>query len=176
MWSGRIAQGGTKVIDVPGNRRTIRRLILNCHSIERTGRIVVEADAGQYRAVWLRNPAWQRLWAGVVDQAINYWVTLGRTTFTGAHDTDSTFTGFTGQSITTVGLRPVNDDARCSRAVVRFMTGGTSTLAVNRGDLLHQGQTYKLDLPGGDRYVTQVVLTCRAEHGHAVTMEILGRK
>jgi hypothetical protein len=176
LWSGRIAQGASKNIDLPGKQRNIQRLILNCHSTERNGRIVVEADAGRYRAQWLRNPTWQRMWANVVDQAVNYWTPIGQVTFTGPTDRANTFTGFTGKSITTVALRPKGNDARCSRAVVVFGNGTRSTLDVNHGDLLRQGQSYRLDLPGGDRNVTQVILTCRAAGGHSVTMEILGRK
>ena len=181
IFSGRIAEGYSKTIDLPGGQRTIKRLTFHCHAAERGGgRLVLSANIGQYRNEWRNSPSWAHTWQRVFgnswDQAVNYWVLVGHTTFTGRNDTDQMFGGWAGRSVTTIGLRPVNDDARCGKVRVTFGNGRTVSLDIDRGDYLQEDRTYKLDLPGGDRNVKQIVMKCRAVHGRSVTMNIYARK
>ena len=49
IFSGRIAEGYSKTIDLPGGQRTIKRLTFHCHAAERGGgRLVLSAE---YRTV-----------------------------------------------------------------------------------------------------------------------------
>jgi len=177
IFSGRIARGTSRAVDLPGARRNIAKLNFRCHALDKSGgRIVIEANAGQYRSQWLKSPNWARLWAAIVDANVNYWVYLGRENFAGRDDVETTFAGWGGRSMNAVGLRPVNDDARCSHVIATFANGTSRELDVNRGDLLYEGRTYRVDLPGTERNVTRLVLKCRAEHGRSVAINIYANK
>jgi hypothetical protein len=180
VFAGRIAQGQSRVVDLPGDQRRIQRLNFNCRAADRDGgRIVVQADIGQYRSVWMRSPSWQRTWRNIFgdwDANINYWVYLGRQTFTGRNDVETQFAQWGGRSVNSVGLKPINDDARCSRAVVTFANGTTRDLNISRFDTLREDRMYRLDLPGGERNVTRLTLKCRAEHGRTVAINVYASK
>jgi hypothetical protein len=180
VFSGRIAQGQSRAVDLPGDRRRIARLNFNCRAADRDGgRLVVQADIGEYRSVWMRSPNWSRIWANVFgdwDANINYWVYLGRQTFTGRNDVETTFAQWGGRSVNSIGLKPTNDDARCRRAVVTFANGQTRDLNVSRWDRLQEDRMYRIDLPGGDRNVRRLSLQCRAEHGRTVGINIYANK
>src|SRR5262249_37603708 len=139
LFHGRIARGSSRVLDLPGAQRTITKLNFRCHGVGTSARIVIEANIGQYRNAWMRSRHWS-YWAPLFganwDQAVNYWVYLGKQTFTGRNDVSATFAGWGGRSVNSVGLRPVNDDARCQVALATFANGHTSQLNINGGDLL----------------------------------------
>jgi hypothetical protein len=180
LFSGRIAQGQSKTVDLPGAQRRISRLNFNCHAADRDGgRIVVQADIGQYRSVWMRSPNWSRMWRNIfgdIDANVNYWVYLGRQTFTGRNDVETQFAQWGGRSVNAIGLKPINDDARCTRAVATFANGETRNLNVSRWTTLSEDRMYRIDLPGGDRNVTRLTLKCRAEHGRTVAINVYANK
>jgi hypothetical protein len=127
----------------------------------------------------MRSPSWQRTWRNIFgdwDANINYWVYLGRQTFTGRNDVETQFAQWGGRSVNSVGLKPINDDARCSRAVVTFANGTTRDLNISRFDTLREDRMYRLDLPGGERNVTRLTLKCRAEHGRTVAINVYASK
>jgi hypothetical protein len=103
----------------------------------------------------------------------NYWVALGRQTFHGRGDTDSAFAGWEGRSVEKIGLKPINDDARCSRVRVDFANGSSTTLNVGR---LDQGRFQSFDLPGNNRNVVSLKMACRAVNRNNVTIEVSARK
>lgn len=180
LFTGKIAAGSSKVVDLPGSQRRIDKLNFRCHALTRAGgRLVVEADVGQYRSAWRSGPRWS-FWSNVFgsywDQQVNYWVYVGKQSFTGMHDNEAMFTGWGGKSVTTIGLKPVNDDARCSRAIVTFGNGRTATLPIDGGATMREDRTYSLDLPGQDRDVVKLALRCRAEHMRSVTVNIYMKK
>ena len=180
VFKGTIAQGGSRVVDLPGTQQRIDKLIFKCHALQKGGgRIVVEADIGQYRSAWRSGPRWT-FWSPMFgdywDQRVNYWVYLGKQTFTGMNDREAMFTGWGGRSVTTVGLKPLNDDARCSRAIVTFGNGRTSTLPLDGSSTMREDRTYSLDLPGHDRDIVKLALRCRAEHMRSVTINIYAKK
>lgn len=180
VFAGRIAQGQSRTSDLPGAQRRIARLNYNCRAADRDGgRIVVQADIGQYRNVWMRDPSWARTWRNIfgdIDANVNYWVYLGRQTFTGRNDVETQFAQWGGRSVNSIGLKPINDDARCRRAVVTFDNGTTRDLNIGRWDYLREDRMYRIDLPGGDRNVRKVTLQCRAEHGRTVGINIYANK
>jgi hypothetical protein len=180
LFAGRIAQGQSRTVDLPGDQRRIARLNFNCRAHDRDGgRIVVQADIGQYRDVWMRHPSWQRTWRNVFgdwDANVNYWVYLGRQTFTGRNDVETTFAQWGGRSVNAIGLKPINDDARCTRAVATFANGTTRDLNVSRWDTMREDRMYRIDLPGGDRNVTRLTLKCRADHGRTVAISVYANK
>lgn len=180
LFTGMINQGQSRVVDLPGRQRNIARLNLNCRAMERGGaRIVIQADLGQYRQVWMRSPNWNRIWANVFgdwDQNVNYWVYLGRQNFAGRNDVETQFAAWGGRSVNSIGLKPINDDARCTRVIATFGNGQTRALDISRWDYLREDRLYRIDLPGGDRNITRLTLKCRAEHGRNVVINVYANK
>jgi hypothetical protein len=102
------------------------------------------------------------------------WIRLGTEAFEGRRDVESSFAGFRGRDLDTIGLRPLNDDARCRRVTATFRNGQTRDLG--GADFLRQDRVTRIDIPGRNRNVMSVNLACRAENGRQVTIEILGQR
>jgi hypothetical protein len=100
------------------------------------------------------------------------WVRLGMESFEGRYDRESDFAGFRGRDIDSIGLRPVNGDARCSRITATFRNGRTRDLYT--ANFLPENRITRIDLPGNDRNLMRVNLACRAVGARQVTIEILG--
>src|SRR5688572_18259547 len=64
LYRGRLQQGRSIVVDVPGQGR-VRRIDFNCRSPDRRApaRVDIAADIGQYPADWRRSPDWDRTWS-----------------------------------------------------------------------------------------------------------------
>ena len=182
VFSGQLIDNRPIVVDVRGGARRVRDVTFTCRSDERSGgKIYIAADVGRYQDEWRRSPDWMLFWSRLFHWTApanngndaNYWVSLGRTTFQGRNDVDSTFTGWAGRSSEKIGLRALNDDARCSRVRVNFANGSSTMLNVGR---LDQGRMQAFDLPGGNRNVRSVDMRCRAVNRNNVTIEISARK
>jgi hypothetical protein len=100
------------------------------------------------------------------------WTSVGRESFEGRGDREASFPGFGGRNIDTIGLRPVNDDARCNRITATFANGQTRELG---GRTLREDRITQVDLPGRDRNVTRIEMRCRAVSGRRVVVEVLTR-
>lgn len=183
LLSGRLAQGDSKSVDLPGSGRDVKRIEFMCHTFSKAGaKVQIEANIGQYRNDWQNGPQWAYWsrfftnWTRAIDNATSYWVPLGNLTYTGPSDRDNTFGSFAGRSITALAFRPVNGSALCTSANIKFANGTNARVAVNGGRPLMAGQTYKIDLPGGQRNVTNVVMRCHALGQRSVTISVLGNK
>lgn len=188
IFSGRIEQGRAVDVDLPGRARTIRSLDFNCRALgRRDATIQIFADIGRYRDYWRRNPDWDRRWSrmfhwdvgGRMDDwfDMNQWVSLGRESFEGRGDHEVAFTGgWRGHSVDKLALKPLNGDARCWSIRATFDNGNTRSLNIDGGDMLQQGRTYRLDLPGGDRDLRRVSMSCRPVGDNQVTIELFARK
>ena len=75
-----------------------------------------------------------------------------------------------------LAIRAVNDDARCSRVTATFDNGQRRTLNIGEGNLLREDRVYQLDLPGRTRDVMRVDMTCHAENGRQVTMQVMANR
>ena len=104
------------------------------------------------------------------------YVTLGTEVFNGRVDRETTFAGFAGRNVERLAVRAVNDDARCSRVSATFSNGMTRNLNIGEGNLLREDRVYPLDLPGQSRDVTRVDMTCHAENGRQVTMQVMANR
>lgn len=180
IFRGPLRRGDTRMIDLPGERRNLRALSFQCAS-ERRGdaSIRVVADVGRYRDDWRRNPDFDRMWARTFNwgsDLVNDWQYLGSEDFRGRGDTESRFAGWRGRNIDALALKPQGADARCSRVVAMFRNGRPQPLDVNRGDVLREGQYYKLDVPGDHRNLESISLSCRPMNGRQVTMQIFTSK
>lgn len=183
VFSGQLMDNRPIEVDLRGGTRRVRDVTFTCRSEERSGgKIYVAADVGRYQAEWRRSPDWMLFWSRTFNWGnpgmgggndANYWVSLGRQTFQGRRETDSTFTGWGGRSVEKIGLKAVNDDARCPRVRVNFGNGTSTMLNVGR---LDQGRFQSFDLPGNDRNVRSLSMTCRAVNRNGVTIEISARK
>ena len=100
------------------------------------------------------------------------WTSVGRESFEGRGDREATFPGFGGRNVDTIGLRPVNDDARCNRITATFGNGRTRELG---GRTLREDRITQIDLPGRDRDITRIEMRCRAASGRRVVVEVLTR-
>ncbi len=177
----------------------IRRIDFNCRSLERRepARVDIAADIGQYRAEWRRSPDWDRTWSRMFnwgderygdnrygrDRYVSGglarptgWITLGTEVFNGRIDRETTFAGFAGRNVERLAVRAVNDDARCSRVSATFANGMTRDLNIGEGNLLREDRVYQLDLPGRSRDVMRVDMTCHAENGRQVTMQVMANR
>jgi len=182
LFSGRLAQNATRAVDLPGDQHSIRRITTRCHAFQRSGsRIELDADIGQYRDAWRRSPNWNQLWSRMfnwsnqpsVDQMVNYWVPVTTLHFAGRGDQDGSATGWSGKSITAIGLRP-SKDARCGRVTALFGNGQRIDLGART---LSAGATARFDLPGSnDRNLSHLNLACHAIDGSRVDIGVYGRK
>lgn len=180
LFGGILRQGQPHGVDLPGDARTVRRLDFVCHAFSRGGaKLQMEADIGQYHAQWRANPNWNSMWSRYMhwrDDVTNNWVSIGSAQFAGRDDRDGGAVGLAGRSISMLAFRPMNGDAVCMRANVRFGSGQVQAYAINGGRPMTRGSTYKIDLPGDQRNVTNVVLRCHALGQYAVTVNIYGDK
>ncbi|HWA88929.1 MAG TPA: hypothetical protein VG889_02765 [Rhizomicrobium sp.] len=184
VFSGKLREDRPVNVDLAGGTRKVRDVSFTCRSDERGGaKIYLSAEIGRYKNDWMKSPDWALFWSrlfnwGPVAQNNNgndpnYWVTLGRESFEGRRDREQSFAGWNGKSVERIGLRAVNDDARCSRVRVTFGNGMTRDLDVGR---LDRGRVKTVDLPGGNRNVTRLNMVCSAVNRNQVTVEILARK
>jgi len=184
VYSGMLREDRPIYVDLQGGTRRVHDVQFTCRSDRRSGaRIYIAADVGRFRDEWQRSPEWSAFWSHIFNWGpgagfqsgndANYWVTLGRERFEGRIDRENRFAGWGGRSVERIGLRAVDDDATCRAMRVDFQNGSSTRIDAGR---LPQGTMRVFDLPGGNRNVTDVALTCHADHGRAVTIEILARK
>ena len=101
------------------------------------------------------------------------WFTVGSEVFQGNYDRETTFAGLRGRNVTRIGLRPVNDDARCSRVTATFADGRRMDLNINDNQMLREDRVHQIDLPGYRSDVMRLDMACHAEHGQQVTMQVM---
>lgn len=192
VFRGMLPQNDPVNIDVRGGARHVDRIDFTCRSDRfRGGKIYVAADVGRFRGEWQASPGWASYWSHVFnwsggpgygggprynDTDMNQWISLGREQFVGGRDVESTFTGWRGRSVDRIALRALNGDARCMRVRADFANGASTEIGAGHLTHMEQGRTYRLDLPGGDRNVTQLALRCRGLGQRSVTIEIFARK
>lgn len=172
-------------IDVRGGERHVNRIDFTCRSDRfRGGKIYVAADVGRFRDEWRRSPGWAAYWSqkfnwgggGYNDANTSDWVNVGHQRFVGGRDVEQYFAGWGGRSVDRIGLRAQDGDARCTRVRVRFGNGRTRDLNVDQLYRMQQGRLYRIDLPGNDRNIDRISLTCRGLGQRAVTIGISARK
>ena len=170
IFNGRLRGGETRIIDLPGNDRQVRRLSFTCGAQDRRGGIIsIAADIGNHRADW------QRRWSGILNWTSNMandWRLIGSEAFEGRNDSESSFAGRQGMRIDSIALKPLDADARCSRVTATFSNGRSQNLALRNGDLLSREQFEKLDVPGDMRNLRSLDLRCRATNARRVTIQI----
>ncbi len=179
VFEGNLPQGRAVNINLPDDR-AIREVEFFCRGTSPRGsRVDISVDLGRYQAEWRRNPNWNR-WAGAfpwVDRERDVrWVTLGTERFEGRRDRETTVAAWRGQQINSIALQPMNADARCRSIEVTFRNGRSRELEFSRGNYLTEGEFYRIDLPGGDRNVERINMTCQAVRDRAVTMQIFASR
>jgi hypothetical protein len=176
IFHGRLREGRTVDIDMPGNARNLNRLAFACTALDRRGGTIrISADVGRYRNDWMRGPNWRSTWARMFNWGSNMandWRLVGTERFEGRRDSERAFTGWRGVNADAVALKPLEADARCNRVVARFRNGRSQTLNINHGDILRRGMYYKLDLPGRQRDLTSLTLRCSAVGAGRVSVQI----
>jgi len=192
VFRGTLTRGRDVTLDLPGNGRMIRRLEFNCRPMGReAARVDIAADVGRYQAEWRRSPDWERMWSRMFnwDNRDNRfgndryvtgqldtsgWITLGSERFEGRGDHEVAFRDTNGIVIDSIGVRPVNDDARCSNLRVYYANGGFTD--IHPQGVLREDRITALDLPGNRRDVTRIGMACQAEHGNVVTVQVLASR
>lgn len=186
VFSGQLREDRPVAVDLRGGTRYVRFIRFVCRSDERSGgKIYIAAEVGRFRDEWRRSPDWALYWSHLFNWETpamdarsgydpNYWVSLGTARFDGRDDRETAFAdGWSGRNVERIGLKAVNDDARCSRMRVSFGNGTSTMLDVGR---LDQGRLMSIDLPGGNRNVQKVNLVCRPLNKNGVAIEIFARK
>ncbi len=157
-------------LDLPGGDRNVTRIDMNCHAEH--GRNVTiqvmttDTTPDRRQGNNTRFP----------DRGINQvnWSMLGTKSFEGRADFASNFAGMRGDDITSIGLKPVGDDAFCSQMTATFGNGMKRNFAINTN--LVENRVFQIDMPGERRDVQQVDLNCHAQHGQRVAIEIYANK
>lgn len=187
VFSGPLRQDRPVEVDLRGGTRRVRNISFTCRSDARRGGVIsIAANVGRFQDEWRRSPDWALFWSRLFNWGAvggntgfgngydpNVWVSLGRERFEGRRDRESSFAGWNGRSVDRIGLRAVDDDARCSAVRAIFGNGRSSVLNVAR---LDRGRFASVDLPGGDRNLRSLSLACHAVNRNAVTIEIFARK
>ena len=177
-------------VDLQGDERNIRRIVFNCRSLAPFGaRVDIAADIGGYREAWQRHPDFDRFWRGRWGRGgwdgprggwdgprEANWIPLGVQRFEGRRDSEASFPGHRGRQLESIAIRPINADARCRRITATFANGRTRDLALGPSDFLQQDRLYRIDLPGGDRNIQRIDMTCRAVREPGVTMQVLASR
>jgi len=193
VFRGFLRRNREVALDLPGQNRLVRRLDFDCHAMSRRGGTIdISADIGRFQAEWRRSPDWDRVWSRTFnwgppariagDRYVTRpldtagWITLGTENFEGRFDREATFTGWRGRSVESIGLRPLNDDARCRSVTATFANGERRTLAIDNGDMLIENRVHTIDIPGLRRDITRVDMNCHAEHGGAVAIQVLASR
>ena len=194
VFSGRLNERSPVEVDLRGRARRVDSIRFVCRSDEfRGGRIFIEGEVGRYRDEWRHDRDWDRMWSGLFGGGMagpdrdrgpdrggwgggpaGDWIVLGRQSFEGRNDSESTFTDWGGRHVERLGLRAVETDAQCMSIVATFENGQKAKLADGR--TLPRGQVVVYDLPGYQRNISKVYLRCRAMGGWRVTIEVLARR
>jgi hypothetical protein len=202
IFRGSLQRGRNVELTLP-NARLIRRLDFDCRPMDRDRATVdIAADIGRYQAEWRQSPDWDRMWSRMLPWAndrngrdrygsndrfgndryvtgrldTSGWITLGSEQFNGRYDHEMTFGGWRARDVSSIALRPMNDDARCTNVRATFANGETRDLNIGERSVLRRDQVNTLDLPGERRNVQRIDMTCRAEHGGMVTMQVLASR
>jgi hypothetical protein len=177
VFEGRLREDRPVTVDLPGGERNVRHIDFNCRALSPRGsRVDISADIGGYRNAWMQNPNFDRYWGGRfpwADRRRTNWVPLGAERFEGPRDREAAILGRRGEQIESIALRPLNADARCRRVTATFRNGRTRDLDIGPGDFLAEQQIYRIDLPGNERNVERIELSCRAIREPGVTVQVL---
>jgi len=165
LFTGMLPRGRDRAIDLPGRERLVRRIDFDCRPVDaQQASIDIAASVNDFRDDRFRDEG-----RGNPDN--RSWSRVGLRSFTGPDDSDTAYPGFEGRDINFIGLRPLNDDAECSNVTATFRNGQTRSLEVD--SFLRQDRITRVDLPGRDRDVSRVNITCHAVNGRQVTIEVL---
>ena len=160
VFNGFLREDRPVTVDLPGDQRNVRNIALTCRSGGRgMTSITVSGDMARDRG-----PGRDTM------------VPLGTERFSQRVDREMVFTGLRGENLTAIALMPIDGDARCTRVEARFANGTSRVLDVNRGDVLQNNRMYRIDLPGNQRDVRDLSLTCRALRDQDVTIRIFGER
>ena len=202
IFRGFLSRGRNVEVTLP-NGRLVRRLDFDCRPMDRDRATVdIAADIGRYQAEWRQSPDWDRMWSRMFPWAndrsgrdrygnndrfgndryvtgrldTSGWTTLGSEQFNGRYDHEMTFGGWRARDVSSIALRPMNDDARCTNVRATFANGETRNLNIDARNVLRRDQVNTIDLPGDRRNVQRIDMTCHAEHGSMVTMQVLASR
>jgi len=191
VFDGRLREDRPVNVDLPGDERNVRSVTFNCRALSPRGsRVAIAADIGNNREAWMRHSDFNRLWRDRFawghgpeegdrwdrDRRNANWVPLGVQRFQGRRDSDASFLGRRGQQIESIAIRPVNADARCRRITATFANGRSRDLNLRQGEYLLQNRLYQIDLPGEERNVERIDMTCQAVREPGVTVEVLASR
>lgn len=184
VFSGTLYKNQSIDTDVRGRERKIDRLTMTCSAESRRGaELQIGANVGRFQQAWDKTKFWATRFSRSVERHMgmsgphdrDQWVTIGRESFEGRHDSESARVGWNGREVERIALRPVDNDARCMRVSATFGNGRTRDLDIDRRDVMERGRIKVIDLPGGERNLKSVDLRCRAVGDRDVTIEILAR-
>lgn len=184
VYSGKLYKDQSVDADVQGRQRKIDRLTMTCSAADpHGGELRIGANVGQFRQAWDKTKFWATRFTRDVEHRVGMndhgqhddWVTIGRESFEGRHDEESTRVGWNGKNVDRIALRPVDSDARCMRVAATFGNGHTRDLDFDRHDVINRGEMKVIDLPGDDRDLKRVDLHCRAVGDRDVTIEVLAK-
>jgi|SoiMethySBSTD1v2_1073268.scaffolds.fasta_scaffold989810_1 hypothetical protein len=101
------------------------------------------------------------------------WITVGREVF-GPNTQEATVLG-DGRPASSIGIRPVNGDARCRYVTATFADGSSRRLpGFNLDQRLDEGQVHNVDL-GGYQEVMRIDMACQSADGRRVELLVMAR-
>lgn len=173
VFSGRLQRNNPVRVDLKGGTRVVDRLDFACRTDGRQGQIDVYGDLGRYAGDWRNGPYWNPGWhSPPVSNPTPDWKSLGREDFGRDYGRSRTFSGFRGQDVVRIAVRPIGGNAFCDRITAVFANGQRADLRTPSTTMM-RGGVYQMDLPGRRRDVRNVDMVCRAVHSRSVTLQIL---
>lgn len=190
VFSGELERGETQRIDLPGRLHYINRINFRCHSEHGRAAIRIGADLAigwrphqddDYSGSGAYPPPGPGMWGGDSGgvrrpDAWHRWTMITSERFEGRHDRESSRPGWSGRHITQLALRPIDNDAVCTRLGVEFANGRQRMLDLSRYRRMERGLFYIVDLPGNARNVTKIWLRCRARGDYDVRVQVWGKR
>jgi hypothetical protein len=172
IYSGQLASDLAITVDLPLDQQNVSSVDFLCTSEYGPSAVEVAADVASPPQSWSVDPTPQLDRTAATWQRASHMVPLGHERFSGSFDRETEEVNVATQEVSSIALKPIDNDAQCTRVNAHFANGTTQTLAVNSEDRLNKDMIYRLDLPIPERDLTQVEMECTALGDDDVTIEV----
>jgi hypothetical protein len=168
VFAGTILNGQDQLITFPDQTRMVRAVSLNCRAANDIGaHIAVAADIPEFRPGASFAPT-----AAFVPAPARDDVLIASRDFGDLDRRTLMLNSSEPRSVEEIALEPVGADARCRNVSALFDDGTSTSVMPNDGDSLREGHLYHAYVGGGSRDLDSINLTCEAENGDHVKINV----
>jgi hypothetical protein len=175
IYSGSLAGDMPISVEMPLDQQNVDSVDFLCRSDYGVGAVEISSDLVPIREAWAIEPAPPPIGTTTTTtmmRASSSWVPLGHERFTGSHDQEIEEVNIATHEVSTIGLKPTDNDAQCTRINAHFANGTTQTLELSGDERLSEDMIYRVNLPVPQRDLTQVDMECSALGDDDVTIEV----